>query len=174
MMSWSGSVYECRLYKTLTWSDLKLLSIILYGRQTACCWWSVHRCCDKQEVRCHASLNLSHLRYDCQRWTPAVAQHRHWTWLKCTRTFNFRKYLNAHLKFTVYGRKHSRSIGCIYTYTFAQCSPASLGLTQARSNYFSEVLISVVLLCKGRQTYRAEYSNWSIATLIIDTQPVYL
>ena len=79
-----------------------------------------------------------------------------------------------HLKFTVYGRKHGRSIGRIYTHTSAQCSPASVGLAQARPNYFSEVLISVVSLRKGRQTYFAEYSNWYIATLIVDTQPVYL
>ena len=74
----------------------------------------------------------------------------------------------------VYGRKHGRSIGRIYTHTCAQCSLARVGLTQAHPNYFSEVLISVVSLCKGRQTYCAEYSNWYIATLVIDTQPVYL
>ena len=31
--------------------------------------------CDKQEVRCHVSLNLSHLRYSCQRCILAVTQH---------------------------------------------------------------------------------------------------
>ena len=38
----------------------------------------------------------------------------------------FGKYLNVHLKFTVYGRKHVN--------TLPQCSPASVGLAQARPN----------------------------------------
>ena len=88
-----------------TWSDLNLLCIILYGLQAACHWWSVRSCCDKQEVRCHASLNLNCLRYSCQRCTPAVAQHCH----ASGRGHSiFGKYLNVHLKFTVYGRKHGR------------------------------------------------------------------
>ena len=31
----------------------------------------------------------------------------------------------------VYGRKHGRSVGRIYTHQSAQCSPASVGLAQA-------------------------------------------
>ena len=51
---------------------------ILYGRRAACRWWSVRSCCDKQEVRCRASLYLSRLpRYGCQRCTLAVAQQVH-------------------------------------------------------------------------------------------------
>ena len=39
----------------------------------------------------------------------------------------------AHLKFTVYGRKHTNK----QTHTrVLQCSPASVGLAQARPNYF--------------------------------------
>ena len=41
--------------------------------------------------------------------------------------------LNVHLKFTVYGHKHSRSV--VYTHTSAQCSPTSVGLAQARPNH---------------------------------------
>ena len=45
----------------------------------------------------------------------------------------FGKYLNAHLKFTVYGHKQ--------TYTRdLQCSHTSVGLTQARPNYHSKYL----------------------------------
>ena len=42
----------------------------------------------------------------------------------------FGKFLNAHLKFTVYGHKHGR----IVTHTSAECSPASVGLAQAHLN----------------------------------------
>ena len=42
----------------------------------------------------------------------------------------FGKYLNVHLKFTVYGRKQASR----YVNTLPQCSPASVGLTQARPN----------------------------------------
>ena len=72
MMSWIASVYECRLCTILTWSDLKPAFIILYGQQAACRWWSFRSCCDKEEVRCSACLNLSRLRYSCQRCTVAV------------------------------------------------------------------------------------------------------
>ena len=43
----------------------------------------------------------------------------------------FGKYFNAYLKFTVYGRKQART----YVNTLPQCSPASVGLAQARPNY---------------------------------------
>ena len=63
------------------------------------------------EVRCRVSLNLSRLRYGCQRCTLAVAQHCHA--IASARGHSiFGKDLTAHLKFTVYGRKHSR----IYTH----------------------------------------------------------
>ena len=71
---------------------------------------SVPSCCDKQEIRCRACLNLSHLRYCCRRHTLAVAQHCHSpieAAYKCIHEdVQFGRYLNAHLKFTVYGRKH--------------------------------------------------------------------
>ena len=55
----NSSVYECRLCTTLTWSHLNPPCIILYGLWASCRWWSVCSCCDKQEIRCRASLNLS-------------------------------------------------------------------------------------------------------------------
>ena len=127
-MNWISSVYECHLYTTLTWSDLNPACIILYSWRAACRWWSVRSCCDKQEVRCHASLNLSRLRYDCQRCTLAVAQHCH---ASAQGRLVFGKYLNAHFKFTVYGRKQARS----YSHTSAQSNPASVGPIQARPNH---------------------------------------
>ena len=49
-------------------------------------------CCDKQEVRCHVCLTLSHLHYSCQCCTLAVGQ-RCPSLLEATnkwmRTFNF-------------------------------------------------------------------------------------
>ena len=96
---------------TLTWSDLNPLCIILYGWWAACQWWSVRSCCDKQKVRCRASLNLSHLRYSCQRCTLAVAQHYH---ANAWGGSIFRKYLNAHLNLRyMAASKHGRSVGCI-------------------------------------------------------------
>ena len=44
---------------------------------------------------------------------------------------HFGKYLNAHLKFTEYGRKQAST----YVNTLPHCSPASVGLAQARPNY---------------------------------------
>ena len=82
--------------------------IILYGLWAACRWWSVRSCCDKQEVRCRVCLNLSRLRYGCQRCTLAVvAQHCYL--LSARGRSIFRKYLNAHLKFTVYGHKQAHT-----------------------------------------------------------------
>ena len=42
----------------------------------------------------------------------------------------FVKYLNAHLKFTVYGHKQAST----YVNTLPQCSPVCVGLAQARPN----------------------------------------
>ena len=66
---------------------------------------SVHSYCDKQEVRCRACFKLSRLRYGCRRCTLAVAQHCPSPALGRS---IFVKYLNVHLKFTVYGRKQAR------------------------------------------------------------------
>ena len=124
MKSWISSIYECRLCRTgLTWSDLNLPCIILYSLRAACCWSSVRSCCDKQEVKCHASLNLSRLRYGCQCCTLAVDQHCH---ASAPGRSILGKYLNAHLKFMVYGHKHG------HIHTSAQCSSTSVGLAQAR------------------------------------------
>ena len=143
MMSWIGCICECRLCTTLTWSDLNPPCIILYSRRAACRWWSVRSwfvrswsvrsCCDKKEVRCCASLNLSCLCYGCQCYTLAVAQQCHGSTRGCS---IFGKYLNVRLKLTIYGRKHGR----IHTW---QCSPASVGLAQACPNniYTVDVLM---------------------------------
>ena len=40
----------------------------------------------------------------------------------------------AHFKFTVYGHKHATTYIRMYTHTLPQCSPASVGLAQARPN----------------------------------------
>ena len=114
IMSWISSVHECCLCTTLT------STIILYSRRAACCWSLVCSCCDKQEVRCCACLNLSRLHYGCQRCTLAVAQHCHamlftyWVLLSAWARSIFRKYLNAHLKFTIYGHKQARSVICTH------------------------------------------------------------
>ena len=148
-MSWIGSVYECRLCTILSWSDRNPPCIILYGRRAACHWWSIRSCCDKQEIRCSASLNLSLLCYGCQRCTLAVAPHCH---ASAQGHSIFGKYLNAHLKFTVYGPKH----GWSYTHTFAQCSPASVGLAQARPNNYVIGKKKVILLPVDNNEDRAQ------------------
>ena len=104
----------------------------LYGQRAACCWWLVRSCCDKQEVRCRVCLKLSRLCYGCQRCTLAVAQHCPSPIEATYYSSIFGKYLNAHLKFTVYGRKQA---SMYVTKTLPQCSPASVGLAQARPNY---------------------------------------
>ena len=68
---------------------------------------------DRYNMLMCSILNLSLLRYVCQRCTLAVAPQVH-------------EDINAHLKFTVYGR--------IYTHTSVQCSAASVGLAQACPN----------------------------------------
>ena len=70
---------------------------------------------------------LYELRYGCQHCTLAVAQHCHPSARECS---IFGKYLNAYLKFTVYGRKQAQW----YTHISVQCSPASVGLAHARPN----------------------------------------
>ena len=69
----------------------------LYGLRAACRGWSVRSCRDKQEVRCRTCLNMSRLRYGCQRCTLAVAQPA----LPCTMTFNFREIFMP--AFKIYG-----------------------------------------------------------------------
>ena len=106
----------------------------LYSLRAAWHWWSVRSCCDKQETRCHACLNLSRLRYIYQHCTVAVAQHcpspiEATYYTKCTWTFNFREYLNVDLKFMVNGCKHVH----MYTHISAECSPASVGLAYSGS-----------------------------------------
>ena len=79
-------------------------------------------------------VKLDRLRYSCQRCILAVAQHCPSPWISMSSLSArgrsiFEKYLNAYLKFTVYDRKHVR----MYINTLPQCSPASVGLAQARS-----------------------------------------
>ena len=96
IMSWIASVYECCLCMTLTWSGLNRTMYNLYSLRAACRWWSICSCCDKHKVKCRACLNLSHLHYSCHWCTLAVSQD-------CSSLF--KKYLNAHSKFTVHGHK---------------------------------------------------------------------
>ena len=120
---WNDELYwEYCLCMTLTWSDFNPVCIILYSLWAACRWRSVRSCCDKQEVRYHAWLNLSRLL------RLAVAQHCH---PSAQGRSIFRKYLSTLLKFSVCGRKHIRT----YTHTSVQCSSASVGLAQACPNY---------------------------------------
>ena len=85
----------------------------LYSLRAACRWWSVRSCCDKQELRYRACINLSRLRYGCQRWTLAVAQHCTSPTIQSTHGLSiFGKYLNANLKFALYGCTHV----CIQTH----------------------------------------------------------
>ena len=116
-MSWIGSIYDCCLCMTFTWSDLNPPCLILYGRRAVCRWWSVHTCCDKQEVfsvRCRASLNLSRLCYGCQRCTLSVAQQCH-SARKYMRTFNFREIVKR--PFKIYGIwPQAQSVSCIHTH----------------------------------------------------------
>ena len=79
-------------------------------------------------------VKLDRHRYGCQRCTLAVAQHSPSLWpsLSARGRSIFGKYLNAHLKFTVYGRKQASKHVRTYVNTLLQCSPASVGLAQAR------------------------------------------
>ena len=93
IMSWIASVYEWRLCMTFTWSDLNPVYIIWWFGSSLPLWL-VRSCCDKQEVRCCACLNLSRLCYGCQCCILLVAQHcpspMYWGHLlcKCIRTFS--------------------------------------------------------------------------------------
>ena len=127
MMSW---IAECRLSTTLTWCDLQPGMYNFVRLQVVCRWWSVRRYSDKGEVRYRGYL--SRIRYGCQCCTLAVAQH--WPLQPSARGRSiFGKYLNAHLKFTVYGRKQAS----MYVNTLPQCSLASVGLAQARPNKYN-------------------------------------
>ena len=124
MMSWTDSLHVCCLCTTFTWSDLNpgRQCMSLYGLRAACRWWLVRSCCDKQEVRCHTCLNLSRLHYSFQCCTLAVAQHCPSPTTKCTRTFNF---VNVHLKFTVYGHKHTSTLQTHFTMQSCWCGARS-------------------------------------------------
>ena len=71
-------------------------------------WLSVRSCCDKRKVMCRACLNLSRLCYGCQHCTLAVALHLLRLTYYVSAWGRSGKYLNAHLKHTVYGRKYVR------------------------------------------------------------------
>ena len=149
MMSRIASLHARCLCMTLAWSDLNLgrQCTSLYGQWTACRWWSVCSCCDKQEVRCCGCLNLSRLCYGFQCCTLAVAQHCPSPTTKCTRTFNFCEHA-----FKIYGiwlQAHK----CV-TNTLLQCSPASVGLAQARPNILLGhfvLLYTQLYMCKSLQ-----------------------
>ena len=132
MMSWITSVYECRLCTTLNWSDLNPLVYTLYSQRAACRGWLVHSCCGKQEVRCRACLSLSHLCYGCCCCTLAVAQHHHCTCSAQTRSRTFEIFKRAFKIYSIWPQANK-----YVTNTLPQCSPTSVGLAQARPNYFS-------------------------------------
>ena len=96
---------------------------------------SLYSCCDKQEVRCRASSNLSRLCYDCQRWATAFCKQdsvfaivyiaiittlvAHALFfalpLKHMRTFNFQKIFKR--AFKIYGIwPQAQSVGLIHTH----------------------------------------------------------
>ena len=102
-------------------------------------WWSVCSSCDKQEVRCHACLNLSCLRYGCQHCTLAVTQHCpspiEATYLCIYYSSIFRKYLNPHL-IRPQASKHVcyKHISAMQSHS-CEGGRAWVGLTQARPNW---------------------------------------
>ena len=55
----------------------------------------------------------------------------------------------THLKFTVYGCKHANKHMRTYTHILVQCSPASVGLAQAHSNYLTVSELCVLLFTVG-------------------------
>ena len=64
--------------------------------------------------------------------------------LKCMRTFNFRKIFKC--TFKIYGIwPQAQSVGWSHTHTSAQCSPASVGLAQARPNYHAACKYTIQL-----------------------------
>ena len=69
-----------------------------------------------------------------RRCTLAIALH-----VLSVHGLNIHKFKCAQFKFTVYGRKQANKQISIHTHTRAQCSPASVGLTQARPNNYQDV-----------------------------------
>ena len=106
-------------------------------------------------------LEPSPIRYGCQHCTLAVARHcPYWGYL--VQFTIFRKYLNAHLKFMVYGRKQASTY---VTNTLPQCNPASVGLAQAWM-YTNDNLVSRPLVCVHNNTRLAKSGEglWAFIT----------
>ena len=131
-MSWISRAYECRSRMYLP--EANSTNLYFLWAACPCLSWSVVAMCVLTWVVFVPQASR-------RRCTPVVALHRHiitCTKLPCPRTFSLHEIFKCvHLKFTVYGRKH--------TYTqLPQCSHASVGLAQARPNYAH---ISDLLFC---------------------------
>ena len=133
IMSWIVSVYECRLCTTLTWSDLNSVCIICtVCEQLAIDGRSITALTNKSKVPCVIELEPSPVRLlMLHSGSSPALPFTYWGYLLSAWGRSLlEKYLNVHLKFTVYGRKHAS----IDTYTHT-LSPASVGLTQAHPKY---------------------------------------
>ena len=118
-----------------TWSNLNH-SPYLYHLWVACHWWSV----EVQTRSCHACFNFVPGR---QRCTRAVALMNPASCSLCrrskTREIDLCEILIWTRSFQIYGIWLQAST---YVNTLLQCSPASVGLTQAYPNYYLWVLIT--------------------------------
>ena len=95
------------------------------------------RVCEQQQLQVQKKVRCR-LHYSCQRCTLAVVQHCP---TKCMRTCNFREIFKRAFKIYriwLQANKHA--------HTLPQCSPASVGLTQARSNYQSTFTLYEIMV----------------------------
>ena len=109
-MSWSGSIlWVSFMYDPYLKRTQPAVYNFLWSVNNAVDGWSVAAVTNKK-LRWRASLNLSRLRYDCQRCTLAVAQHN-----LPLRTFNFWKIFKS--AFKIYGIwPQAHSVGHIHTH----------------------------------------------------------
>ena len=132
MMSWIASVCVSFMHNPY----LNPACIICRAcKQPAVDGQSIAAVTNKKKLKCCCmfKLELSLLRLPMLHSgnRPALP-FTYWGYLLSARGRSiFRKYLNAHLKFTVYGCKHVRSY---VTNTLLQGSPASVWLAQAHPN----------------------------------------
>ena len=111
---------------------------------------------------CHACVNLSRLRSSGFMLTlrsgsslsPMRQRAGH---IACTKlpVGLPEIFICAHLKFTVYGRKHAD----IHTHNFRKCGHASVGLAQARPNHVRfDLALFVLLYCLALPAYRPSHA----------------
>ena len=141
-MSWISGVYKFRLCMALTWSMDHIVYVVrvLYYPCLKLPLWSKfillvgslpfhdlwQHIQTRSKLPCVLQLQSSPLRLtDAALWKDELD------------LCNF-KINRAHLKFTAYGCKQASKQASKQTYNFAhaQCSPASVGLTQGRPNNF--------------------------------------